>query len=88
VSRASCEAAAWDVAVTACEQVPCGNESCAPGQVCRERASGAYLVECVDNPCGTSALTCECASSLCYDGDTCSTSDLSVYCNSNCEGCP
>jgi hypothetical protein len=88
VTSASCDAMAWDVSVQECGTLDCGGQTCGLGQLCRERASGAYLVECVDNPCGTGPITCECAGAVCFDGDTCSTNGLTVLCNSNCNECP
>ena len=90
LDRAMRDHGAWDVTVEACGELPCGGggQTCPAGQICRERSSGAQIVECVDNPCGDAALTCDCAAELCFEGDTCSVSDLTLQCNSNCNKCP
>ena len=84
-----CTASGWDVSVAACEPVACGGETCPEGQICFQQFSGAQLMQCADNPCGTDSLDCDCAASLCGDL-TCSTSALTVTCSVDCMGanCP
>jgi hypothetical protein len=75
------------------EVVPCANFSCGGGvecsadKICVERSHGSHQTRCVPNPCGTKALTCDCAGNLC-DGEACAIHGRIVRCGSGCAGCP
>lgn len=75
------------------ETVPCASFSCAGGsecsadQICVERVSGSHKTECVANPCGKKAVTCECAGRLC-EGEACTVHGRIVTCGAPCPGCP
>lgn len=75
------------------ETVACASFSCAGGsdcnadQICVERASGSHRTECVANPCGKKAVTCECAGRLC-EGEACTVHGRIVTCGAPCPGCP
>lgn len=78
---------------TVSETVPCANFSCGGGaecggsQICVERTNGSHKTECLPNPCGKAAISCECAASLCK-GDACSVHGRIVSCGAPCPGCP
>ena len=51
--------------------IVCGGTSCAVGQICVDNTivpnvgSATHSTACRDNPCGSGALSCSCAASLC-----------------------
>jgi len=87
---ASCDGHAFAVAAVACSDIVdhCGLSDCAAGQVCLEQYSGTFQRACSANPCGTHAIGCECAASLCPGGWACSTQGITVRCSSPCTTCP
>ena len=87
---AACDGHAFSVAATPCEQTPtyCGQTSCATGQICVEQYSGTASRECSANPCGSHAISCDCAASLCPTGYLCSTIGTTLRCQSPCTTCP
>src|SRR6185295_4855435 len=62
----------------------CGTAMCGQNMICLEQLSGAATRQCVPNPCGTSAITCGCAGSLCARGWSCSAVQTTVSCTSTC----
>jgi len=87
---ASCDGNAFSVSAVACSDIPlrCGINDCAAGQVCLEQYSGTAQRTCSANPCGTHAIECGCAASLCPTGWACSTQGVTVRCSSPCTNCP
>lgn len=87
---AICYGHEFTITATPCDQVTvnCGSTDCAPGQICVEAYSGAASSTCMDNPCGSHALGCDCAAKLCETGWSCSTQAFSVRCSSPCTMCP
>jgi len=72
----------------ACAAFSCGGGSeCQGDQICVERESGAHATRCLANPCGTNAVTCECAGSAC-NGEPCSSHGRTIQCGGPCPGCP
>jgi hypothetical protein len=69
---------------TACgegESFQCGDDlTCEEGQICVERNAFMTEFRCVENPCGSEELSCDCADSAC-DGFACSSvSENKVSC--------
>jgi hypothetical protein len=60
---ASCTGNAWSVETGPCTNVFCQSMTCGPGQVCMMLGGGALLISCVENSCGTAAITCGCLQS-------------------------
>lgn len=78
---------------TILETTPCAAFACGGGaechgdQICVERQDGSHSTRCIENSCGTKAVSCECAGSVCK-ADTCSTQGRTVRCGGTCSGCP
>jgi hypothetical protein len=67
----------------------CGGSTCATDMLCVEELSGVAMRHCVANPCGTGAITCDCAGSLCPRDWSCSAITTTITCQSPCtKGCP
>jgi hypothetical protein len=78
----------WQVVATPCEPFDCGGTQCSAGQICVEKAGGALLYECADDPCPGEPLTCGCGSDVC-PGSCQGFSDLTLHCNTCTSGqCP
>ena len=86
---ATCDGSVFAVSSVACDTPPirCGVTDCAVGQICLEQYSGTASRTCVNNSCGTEALSCDCAASLCPKGWTCTTTGVTVQCASPCTSC-
>jgi hypothetical protein len=89
----TCDGDVYQTETAACEEFSCGGETCTAGQICSVNAGGAYLGECIDNPCADGPVTCECANPTC-PGD-CSAfgssgEGIQVTCNTcpNGQACP
>jgi hypothetical protein len=83
--EARCGREVWSVSTSTCETTVCGNYQCDAGQLCLEIQSGALMIECVENPCGTGPLDCACA---CGGMDCTIESATKVTCRSGCTDCP
>ena len=81
VSTATCRTdGRWDLATTACGEVYCEQETCAPGFICVVSVAGFPQGECVENTCGEGPIGCECPG--CPDGaNGCSQNGLAIQCN-------
>jgi hypothetical protein len=78
----------WQLDITPCAPFDCGGAQCAPGQICLEKAGGALLIECVDDPCAGQPLTCACGADVC-PGACQGFSDTTLHCNTCTSGvCP
>jgi hypothetical protein len=93
VTRADCQASGWVLTTLPCESYPCdfgagGMETCTEAELCVARMGGAFLVECVDNPCESGPIEESCACSICGATDECQVDGLSVTCIIQCEPGP
>jgi hypothetical protein len=96
-TAATCTNGLWVVDRRPCGTVTClstggGLLTCAIGQICMQRAGGAIEpVMCIQNSCGTSAISCDCLPSCvgtCTVNGSAS-SGFSVFCNTCPQGgCP
>ena len=84
---ADCGASGWSRSAMPCTEVMCGSATCAAGEVCVERASGAFIQMCETSPCGTGPIEEGCACTLC-GGLGCTVSGFTVHCVSDCMLCP
>jgi hypothetical protein len=84
---AECINGAWEVTSSACsDTVPCGDVTCAPGEICVESAGGDGIsYACQPNPCDAQPLSCQCAEPLCggdmYECQVTSPSQISCSCS-------
>jgi hypothetical protein len=93
LSAAQCMGASWTVETSACASFACSGfgDECMAGQICSVQQGGAIFAECMDNPCGTGPVTCDCVSPGC---GTCNVnaytgSGITVTCNTCPQGgCP
>ncbi len=93
VTRADCHASGWILTMLPCESYACdfgagGAATCTESQLCVARMGGAFLVECVDNPCGSGPIEESCACSICGATDDCQVDGLSVTCTIQCDPGP
>jgi hypothetical protein len=80
---ASCANGTWTVQTGPCTGVFCQSQTCAVGQVCLMLGGGALLVQCVDNACGTAAISCGCLQSCagsCFVGGSLQ-AGVTINCN-------
>lgn len=84
---ATCGSTGWATSTMACNAVTCGATTCASGEVCVERASGAFIQTCEASPCGTGPIEESCACTLC-GALGCTVSGFLVHCVSDCPMCP
>jgi len=88
---ATCDGDVYQTEVAACGDFSCGAETCTAGQICSVNAGGAFLGTCIDNPCGSGAVTCQCANPTCPgDCSTFGSEGIQVTCNTcpNGQACP
>jgi hypothetical protein len=89
-TAATCTSGSWSLATSACSSFSCTSETCAPGQVCSITTGGTQFGMCIDNPCGSGPITCECVAPNCGAGQ-CTVNPFSggvqVTCNT-CNLCP
>jgi hypothetical protein len=86
---ATCTNGNWIISTAACASVICPGPStltCQAGQLCMVRAGGALLVECIANPCGTGAISCNCVQSCTGVCTVIGTAQTGV--TINCNTCP
>lgn len=81
---AICLASGWTLEARPCTSFFC-TEECQPGEICRVLQGGAYLAECIPNPCGTGPVTCQCVSPGC---GPCWVNDSSGGITVTCDTCP
>jgi hypothetical protein len=79
-TNAFCNGTTVSTEVLPCASIACGADECDPGAICVEHMGG-MSAECVDNPCGTHAVTCSCAGELCSETETCSVNAGKVACD-------
>jgi hypothetical protein len=82
---ARCTGGSWDVRSSACDTFTCYSETCAAGQICSVTAGGALFAECIDNPCGTGPITCDCVNPTCAN---CSLVGSETGVRVTCNTCP
>jgi hypothetical protein len=87
LTTATCAAGVWSLQSASCLGA-CGSTQCTPGFVCLHHVGGPIGTmpeECVPDPCGSSPLSCSCATSLCPTGEgfTCAVMGGDLVC-----GCP
>jgi len=88
---AVCDGQTFSVESFPCDMTvtQCGGSTCATDMLCVEQVSGVATRQCVANPCGTGAITCDCASALCPKDWSCSALMTTITCQSPCtKGCP
>ena len=93
LSTAQCVSASWSVKTSACATFSCSGigDQCTAGQICSVTQGGAIFATCMENPCGTGPVTCDCVNPGCaacnvsaYTG-----SGITVTCNTCPQGgCP
>ena len=91
-TAATCTGGTWRIETAPCAPTPCqGGMTCPAGKFCLQIVSGALLIECRTNSCGTGPVNCGClpCQGNCYVQATVQ-AGIHVTCN-NCPGplpCP
>ena len=63
------------------ESFQCGDDlTCEEGQICVQDSHWTTDFRCVENPCGSEKLSCDCAASACDVGSCNSVSENKVSC--------
>jgi len=83
---ATCANGGWSLEAGPCTGVFCQSQTCAVGEICLMSGGGALLVECIQNTCGSGAITCGCLQSC---TPSCSVSgSLQSGVTIRCNSCP